>query len=171
MAKRIKTVSGKKPYMAVSLVFGALIILIVGFIVTKGAPGGNKSSEYIDAATEDLIIPKSELSSKAKFFPYQVGDTKIEVLALKASDGSIRTAFNTCQVCYGSGKGYYELDGTTLVCQNCRNRFSPEQVELERGGCNPVPITQEEKTETEEQITITKEYLQQAKVIFENWKN
>lgn len=29
----------------------------------------------------------------------------------------IRTAFNTCQVCYSSGKGYYVQSGNVLVCQ------------------------------------------------------
>jgi len=40
----------------------------------------------------------------------------MEVLALKAKDRTIRTALNTCQVCYASGKGYYVQEGDVLVC-------------------------------------------------------
>ena len=45
----------------------------------------------------------------------------MEIVAVKALDGSIRTAFNTCQVCYNSGRGYYQQEGNELVCQNCGN--------------------------------------------------
>ena len=39
--------------------------------------------------------------------PPLLTSTWLEVLAVKAPDGTIRTAFNTCQVCYGSGRGLY----------------------------------------------------------------
>jgi uncharacterized membrane protein len=94
----------------------------------------------------------------------------MEVFAVKAPDGSIRTAFNTCQVCYSSGRGYYKQEGDELVCQNCKNRFKTTDVEVIRGGCNPVPITSDLKTQTETTITIPKELLQQTSVIFTNWK-
>lgn len=84
--------------------------------------------------------------------------------------GSIRTAFNTCQVCYSSGRGYYKQDGNGLVCQNCGNRFSMADVEVTRGGCNPVPITDEYKTVNDDTITISKEVLAEATSIFKNWK-
>ena len=94
----------------------------------------------------------------------------LEVLAVKASDGTIRTAFNTCQVCYNSGKGYYKVDGNELVCQNCGNRFGMDAVGVTKGGCNPVPITEEYKTVTNDTITVSKDVLSQATVIFSEWK-
>jgi len=45
------------------------------------------------------------------------------------------------------------------------------QVEVQSGGCNPVPIFPEYKTVTEESITIPKDFLAQAKAIFGNWKS
>lgn len=118
----------------------------------------------------DLVIKTSEITEKAKFFPVKVGGTKLEVLAVRAPDNTIRTAFNTCQVCYSSGRGYYVQEGNTLVCQNCGNRFGMDDVEVTRGGCNPVPITGEEKTVTDTSITISKEFLNEARAIFANWK-
>jgi uncharacterized membrane protein len=44
------------------------------------------------------------------------------------------------------------------------------QVEVESGSCNPVPIWDEWTTETDTSITVPLELLQQAKVIFANWK-
>lgn len=167
----LKHINGTaKIKIGVFVTFGVIIVLIAGIFIYKGSVNKSNKSDYIDSKTENLIIPISELSSKATFYPYQAGDVKMEVLALKASDGTVRTAFNTCQVCYSSGRGYYELDGTTLVCQNCGNRFSPDQVEIEKGGCNPVPITSEYKEESNGKIVISKDILKQAGVIFENWK-
>jgi len=122
------------------------------------------------ASGADLVIPISEITETATFYPLEIEGTKMEVLAVKAPDGTIRTAFNTCQVCYDSGKGYYIQDGDVLVCQNCGNRFSMNDVEVTKGGCNPVPITAENKTVTDESITISYDFLNEARVIFANWR-
>jgi uncharacterized membrane protein len=121
-------------------------------------------------ADQDLVIPVSEITENAVFFPVDIEGTRVEVLAVKAPDGTIRTAFNTCQVCYGSGRGFYKQQGTVLVCQNCGNRFRMSQVEVRSGGCNPVPIFAANKTVTETTITIPKDYLIRAKEIFAKWK-
>jgi uncharacterized membrane protein len=56
------------------------------------------------------------------------------------------------------------------VCQNCGNRFPMSEVEVTRGGCNPVPIPENLKTVTDESITIPYDLLQQAKELFSKWK-
>lgn len=147
---------------------GFIVVIFALILIIKGTSGGKSTNISSEG---NLLIPKDSISATAMFFPYKVGGTKMEVLAVKASDGTIRTAFNTCQVCYSSGRGYYKLDGNTLVCQNCGNRFEPDQVEKEQGGCNPVPIFDDNKTDDGQNIVISKDYLQQAKVIFENWRN
>ncbi len=140
---------------------GVVAALLVIFLILRG---GAQSD------TGGITIPKAGITQTASFYKYKTGGVNMEVLALKASDGSIRTAFNTCQVCYSSGKGYYELDGNTLVCQNCGNRFEPDRVGVEAGGCNPVPITDDVRTDDGGNILISDDYLQQARVIFNNWK-
>lgn len=117
-----------------------------------------------------LLIPVSEVSSTARFYPVEVDGTQMEILAIKDSGGNIRTAFNTCQICYSSGRGYYKQDGGALVCQNCGNRFTVDHVEIESGGCNPWPIFPEDKTVTEDSISISYDYLSETTRIFANWK-
>ncbi len=139
------------------------------------AQAANSDSTQVKSADSsasgaDLVIPVSEITETATFYPLEIEGTKMEVLAVKAPDGTIRTAFNTCQVCYSSGKGYYKQDGDVLVCQNCGNRFSMNDVEVTKGGCNPVPITAEHKTVTDESITISYDFLNEARVIFANWR-
>jgi uncharacterized membrane protein len=118
----------------------------------------------------DLYIPADEVSEKAVFYPVVVDGTKIEIFAVKAPDGTIRTAFNTCQVCFDSGLGYYVQEGGVFVCQNCGNRFRAGDVEIVKGGCNPVPIMPENKAVNADGVTISKSFLSQAKRIFANWK-
>jgi uncharacterized membrane protein len=117
-----------------------------------------------------LVIPKAGISSRATFFPVTVDGVKMEILAVKASDGTIRTALNTCQVCFNSGRGWYVQQGDVLVCQNCGNRFQVDQIELQKNGCNPIPITKDIKTEDAKAIMIQAAVLEQAKPFFGRWK-
>jgi len=117
-----------------------------------------------------LVIPKAGITAQARFFAVTVDGVKMEVLAVKASDGSIRTALNTCQVCFDSGRGWYVQQGDVLVCQNCGNRFKVDQIELQKNGCNPIPITKDLKTEDAKSITIKADILVQAKPFFGRWK-
>jgi len=132
--------------------------------------GGNDELRKKAVKDSDIVIQTKDITETPSYYPANIQGVDLEVLAVKASDGTIRTAFNTCQVCYNSGRGYYEAEGNELVCQNCGNRFKMEDVEVTRGGCNPVPITQEYKTVTDDTITISKDMLAQATTIFADWK-
>lgn len=135
-----------------------------------GSNAGSSNDVQVIGEGESLIIQISDISSTASFYPVEVDGTQMEVIAVADSDGNIRTAFNTCQICYSSGKGYYVQSGNKLVCQNCGNRFTVDDIEVESGGCNPWPIFSENKTVTEETIEISYEYLSEAKSIFAKWK-
>ncbi|MDR0518795.1 MAG: DUF2318 domain-containing protein [Clostridiales Family XIII bacterium] len=139
-----------------------------------GDSGGAQEKSQGDAAAIEpggsLVIPTGEISGTATYYPVSVDGTLMEVIAVKDSGGSIRTAFNTCQVCYDSGRGYYEQQGDVLVCQNCGNQFPMDRVEVEAGGCNPWPIFAENKTVSDDSITISYDFLSESKQIFANWK-
>lgn len=159
----------------------ALVVIVgVGMLSKRDVVKSNEISsdnpvkntqETLLSEEGDLIIPIEDVSEEANFYPLEVDGTKLEVLAVKAPDGTIRTAFNTCQICYSSGRGYYVQDGDVLVCQNCGNRFQTSDVEIARGGCNPVPIFDEDKVIDEKNIIISSDFLAKASGIFANWKN
>lgn len=158
-----KKQSSKK---GIFITIGIAAIIIGGTFIARSISGRETVS------TGDLIIPKSEVTEKVIFYPYNADGTKLEVLAVKASDGSIRTAFNTCQVCTGSPWAYFKQQGEFLVCQNCGNSFKMDMVEQERGGCNPVPITKDEKTDDGTNIIISKDFILENKDLFaDNWKS
>lgn len=150
---------------AAAVVFAAL--QNIGKIGGGSAP--NEQTQVVSEG-ESLVIPVGDITDKASFYPVEVDGVEMEVLAIKDSQGNIRTAFNTCQVCYGSGYGYYVQDGDELVCQNCGNRFGADQVEVQSGGCNPVPIFEDYKTVTDDSIEISYDFLKQAEGIFAAWK-
>ena len=154
------------------VVFASVVLVLIATIFTVIGIMGKNTNKASQASVDnsDLVIPISEVTETAKYYPYSVNGTDMEVIALKASDGTVRTALNTCQVCYDSGRGHYVQEGDALVCQNCGNRFSADQVELVKGGCNPVPIKKENKTENGTNITISKEFLAQNVELFTNWK-
>ncbi len=160
-------------YLILTISVLAILAIAFGFNSLGKPAGSGGDSDKLRAAKvtdSDIVIPVKDITETAKFFPAKIDGTELEVLAVKAPDGTIRTAFNTCQVCYSSGKGYYKQEGDELVCQNCGNHFSMDQVEVIKGGCNPVPITDEYKTADDTSITISKDYLKEATVIFQNWK-
>jgi len=164
-----------------------LLIALIGlFFINKNTPDagnimtdngdnsketGNRNGETALSENGDLVIPTDALSSTATYYPVEIEGTTVEVLAVKAPDGTVRTAFNTCQICYSSGRGYFKQENDVLVCQNCGNRYDLSEVEVTRGGCNPVPIFSEDKTIDEDSITISKEFLTESKDIFANWKS
>lgn len=156
--------------LAAILVTATLVsvgIFVIKPMMTPATGNSTLKGEMTDAG---YVIPMDMVSTKPIFFKMNVDNVKVEILALEASDGSIRTAFNTCQVCYNSGRGYYKWIDGKLVCQNCGNKFAPDQVEVTKGGCNPVPIFDEETQVENGKITVPIEFLRQAVVIFRNWK-
>jgi len=153
----------------------SVLILVVIVLTTRNVNqsnnGNSKSNRFPVVKDSDVVINLSDVTDTVSFYPAQMNGISLEVLAVKMPDGTIRTAFNTCQVCFGSGRGYYIQEGDFLVCQNCGNRFAMDDVEVTKGGCNPVPITSDYKTVDEDTITISKDFLTEATVIFQNWKN
>lgn len=150
------------------IICAAAVIILAAVIMINGI---NKSSDGT-GSTGDVVINKSEISETVSFFPVKIGKTNMEVMAVKASDGTIRTAFNTCQVCNGSPWAYFKQEGNMIVCQNCGNVFSLDMIEVQRGGCNPVPITGNNKLDNGDTIIISREFLEKNKGLFpENWKS
>jgi uncharacterized membrane protein len=87
---------------------------------------------------------KHELSSTAQFFEEEIDGVKIKFFAIKDENGEIKTAFDACDVCFNSKKGYTQ-DGEYMVCNNCGNRYHVSGLGTEnkaRGGCWPSYLNQ-----------------------------
>lgn len=72
-------------------------------------------------------------------YGFVAGNRTVRFLALKTSDGKIRTAFDACEICGAFG---YIQDGDNLICLNCSAEINPRTLGA-TGGCNPIPLTSE----------------------------
>jgi uncharacterized membrane protein len=147
-----------------------IFLAVVALIVITAPVAFSQASDTKASSDWGIVIKKKDITVKAKFYPYVVNGKNIEIFAVKATDGTIRTALNTCQICYSSGRGYYKQEGIVFVCQNCGNQFKLDQIEKIKGGCNPIPILGKDKTDLGDSIGISKQYLASVAPYFANWK-
>ena len=152
-----------------------VIVLLAAAAVTllpgmSDGDGGKSSKGTSLSAGSDLVIQTEEIGTEASYFDYDADGTTVQVFAVRAADDTVRLALNTCQVCNGSPYAYFEQDGDDFVCQNCHNRFSSTDVGNLSGGCNPVPITAEARTEEDGTITVPSSFLEDNAARFTNWK-
>ena len=146
------------------------VLLIVLMSLALGACDGSTSKVQNVSSGGYMVIPVSELSSSVRFYPVNVDGKRMEVMAAKDSSGRVRTAFNTCKVCYDSGKGYYKQSGNKIVCQNCKNAFTVSDLETSSNGCIPWPIYSSDKTIVNGEVRISYDFLKRSASIFANWK-
>lgn len=156
------------PILAVTVLMAAAAAVLL----PKPSDGDSGSSPEGSAVPSgsDLVIQAEEIGTEASYFDYDADGVTIQVFAVRASNNTVRLALNTCQVCSGSPYAYFEQDGDTFICQNCKNRFSSTDVGKVSGGCNPVPITAEVYTEQDGAISIPSSFLEDSAPRFRNWK-
>jgi len=94
--------------------------------------------EKIKATGAVVTIPVAKLSDgKARFYKFEDNGKEIAFFAIKATDGSIKTAFDACDACYREKKGY-EQQGDKMNCKNCNQKFAVNRLGPNAtGGCNP----------------------------------
>ncbi|MCM1115763.1 MAG: DUF2318 domain-containing protein [Clostridium sp.] len=138
--------------------------------VTKQQSTVKNEASSVQTITDDVVIDESTISETASFYDYNASGITVEVFAVKASDNTIRIALNTCQVCYGSPYAYFVQQGDSFVCQNCNNSFSRDDIGIAHGGCNPVPVTENDYKIKDGKMIIPKQFLEQYKNDFSNWK-
>jgi uncharacterized membrane protein len=97
---------------------------------------------YTLATAQDGVvrIPLSTfVDEEAHHYTFMHEGQPIEFFVLESQDGVVRAAFNACDVCYLSKKGYTR-HGNEVICNNCGRRFPADQINEVQGGCNPAPL-------------------------------
>lgn len=117
------------------ILIGIGILILIGFMFMFGKPTGDVVSNKMIDYDNAIKIPLAEIDGTAQFFEYD----GIEFFVIRAKDGSVRTAFNACDVCYRSKKGYRQ-EGDDMVCNNCGNHYKISGLgtaNMKGGGCWP----------------------------------
>jgi len=141
-----KQSSVKKFLVPVVLLAVALVAGAGWFLFGQGAA----SSHSIVEAGHDgkLRFAAADFADgDARFYRFKGQNGPIDFFVVKSSDGVIRSAFDTCDVCYKSLKGYRQ-EGHEMVCNNCDQRFPTDKVNVVKGGCNPAPLLRQQVGET-----------------------
>jgi uncharacterized membrane protein len=119
-----------------------LLLSLLGILAFSGCvsetPAGQASLGE-GPASDQVLIPLEKVGTQAKFYEFESGGKTVRFFAVKASDGSIKTAFDACDVCFNSKKGYRQ-EGKDMLCNNCGNRYPIDGLGTENkrpGGCWP----------------------------------
>lgn len=128
--------------MAVKHVKQIVWTVVAGTVLAAGVVSSFAFSlgkyEKVKVRGDVATIAVSKLSDgKAHFHRLNDGGKEITFFAVKAADGSFKTAFDACDSCFRSKKGY-EQQGDKMLCKNCNKKFAIDRLGPNAtGGCNP----------------------------------
>ena len=128
----MKTMKSKKAVWAAGI-FGALLIsaaTVFAFSLGK--------YESVKVGNGVVALPIAKLADgKAHFYKIEDSGKEIVFFAAKSADGSYKVAFDACDACFKSRKGY-EQQGDKMNCKNCNQKFAINRLGPNAtGGCNP----------------------------------
>ncbi len=92
----------------------------------------------------NVYIPVDSVNDgKAHYFKVKADDgIEVDFFVVRSTDGVIRAAVDSCDVCYRAGKGYVQ-EGNVMVCTNCGRKFATDRINEVKGGCNPAPLARQ----------------------------
>jgi hypothetical protein len=132
-------------------------------LLVAAATHGHDPYPLVVADGDAVRMPLATFDDyQAHYYTYMHEGRPIEFFVLKSKDGVVRVAFNACDVCYLSKKGYTQ-DGDYVVCNNCGQRFPANEINDIHGGCNPSPL---ERQVDGDNLVIRVEDLVAGKVYF-----
>lgn len=134
--------------ITVIAVFSAVVFFVSGSSVA-GFFGHHKK---IKDKGGELLIPISKVNDgEAHYYVYSDKGQEVKFFVVKSTDGVIRAAFDACDVCFRSKKGYTQA-GEFMICNNCGRKFHSNRINIVKGGCNPAPLN---RTERGDHLVIT----------------
>jgi uncharacterized membrane protein len=95
--------------------------------------------ETIQPVSDKVEISTAQLSDgKVHFYSTKSEGVTIKYMAAKDKDGTLRSAFDACDVCYKAKKGYAQV-GDDVKCLNCGRTFAIKDLGVtnKEGGCEP----------------------------------
>jgi uncharacterized membrane protein len=142
VAKQEGTIPMKKSPVTLLLIVISLLVTAAALVGWLGIPGtgGASAPTSVSASAGKVSIPVADLNDgQAHFYSYKGPGGKMTFFLIKGTDGTLRAAFDACDVCYKEKKGY-EQKGEQMICKNCNQTFAVAKIGTVSGGCNPSPL-------------------------------
>lgn len=124
------------------IVAGAAVLLAAILFATRSRETTATAPDATSlAGGQDVSFAVAEFDDgNARFYRYvTAAGREIRFFLMKSSDGVVRAAFDTCDVCYRERRGYRQ-SGDSMICNNCGRAFASRDINVLQGGCNPAPI-------------------------------
>jgi hypothetical protein len=102
---------------------------------------GNRGVQYLPVHAESgrVTVDAAALDGRAVYYIYDNGGRPVKFFLLRATDGTVRAAFDACTACNHAKLGYRQ-EGDVMVCNNCGMAFRSTSVGKTSGGCSPIPL-------------------------------
>jgi len=133
--------AGKKLLIPVVLLILA-VVAAGGWLSFGPQPAGDHAMVQAGKDGTIRLATTDFVDGKARFFRFNGQSGPINFFVVRSQDGVIRSAFDTCDVCYRERKGYRQ-EGNDMVCNNCDQHFRTDLVNVVKGGCNPAPLSRQ----------------------------
>lgn len=134
--------TGKKVLIPV-LVLMAVLIAAGGWLTLGSGTSGGPQVVSPDPNGTIRFAAADFNDGKARFYRLKSQTGPVDFFVVRSHDGVIRSAFDTCDVCYKALKGYRQ-EGDEMVCNNCDQRFRTDLINVVKGGCNPAPLRRQQ---------------------------
>ena len=130
--------SASKTFIPIVIAIFAVIAVGGWFLFGARSVGG---PEVVTAGQDGRVYftTADYADGTARYYRYKGSAGPINFFLVKSNDGVVRSAFDTCDVCYKALKGYRQ-EGNEMVCNNCDMRFRTDKINVVKGGCNPAPL-------------------------------
>jgi len=124
-----------------------ILVSTLSFPVQGYSFGFGSAHKAVKSVDGEVRLALSDVNDgKAHYFAYKGAGKIIKFFVVKSPDGSIRAAFDACDVCFPAKKGYSQ-QGDFMICTNCGRKFHSTKVNVVEGGCNPAPLKRQQKGE------------------------
>jgi uncharacterized membrane protein len=128
-------------HLGIAIVLIAIVTFAV-IIAFQQNPGHNAT--VANQEGDNLVIKVTDVKSDAKFYYYEVSDVRIRFFTVMGYDNQPHIAFDACDVCFESNRGYAHAD-PYMQCRECKKTFLVDGIGTENlsSGCWPsyLPVT------------------------------
>lgn len=115
--------------------FLTLILVLILFTACSNLP---KEHKIVMAKDGAITIPVSEVNDgKVHFFTYKKSGKRINFFVRTDGTGKLSAYFDACYICYKKKKGYH-VEGTDLICNECKLKFRISDEVWENKDCSPI---------------------------------
>lgn len=126
-----------------ALIIATALVLLAAVVFATRANQDSVSAPDVGSLTtgQDVSFAAADFDDgQARFYRYVTAAGKeVRFFLMQSSDGVVRAAFDTCDVCFRERRGYRQ-SGDNMICNNCGKAFRSRDINVVQGGCNPAPI-------------------------------